>query len=337
MLEVKNLDILFQARGARLHAVRGLSFQVDQGEILGVVGESGSGKSVTNMALLGLLPKSSIVTADCLKFEDQDLLKLNGKQWQLLRGKKISMIFQDPMSALNPVLPIETQLTETLRAHMNLSKLELHKKCIQLLGDVGISSPEERLGMYPFELSGGMCQRVMIAIAISCSPQLLVADEPTTALDVTIQKQILELLKHLQTQLKMSVILVTHDLALVSQYAHRIQVMYAGEIVESGSSHEIIHSPRHPYTEALIRSRPGSAEHQKFRQKLKVIPGMVPSLIERPMGCQFMGRCQYKTEKCGTAPLLENESRQGQNEIVHSFRCYHPLNLNLKRDHRGPQ
>jgi oligopeptide/dipeptide ABC transporter ATP-binding protein len=303
LLEVNNLNIFFKTndKNKNVHAVRNLSFTLTEGEMLGVVGESGSGKSITNLALLGILPDSAIVTADRLKFNGTNLLSLSEKNWVHVRGGEIAMIFQDPMSALNPFLTIEYQLIETILAHENTSREKAYKRAIELLNKVGITSPEERMKSFPFELSGGMAQRVMIAMAISSNPKILIADEPTTALDVTIQKQILNLLKDLQVQNKMAVILVTHDLGIVAEYSDRIQVMYAGEVVESGTTHQLIHNPLHPYTRGLLNSRPNSTK-QKPKTLLPSISGIVPQFSERPSGCQFNPRCLHKTNEC-----VENE------------------------------
>lgn len=326
LLDVKNLNIHFKSDKSKtpIHAVRDLSFSVKQGEMLGVVGESGSGKSITNLALLGLLGDSAIVSAQKAEFSQKSLLNLKEKEWPLIRGREIAMIFQDPMTALNPFLSIEFQMVETIRAHLGLSKKEAINKSIELLTLVGIPSPKERLKAYPFELSGGMAQRVMIAMAISTDPKLLIADEPTTALDVTIQKQILNLIKMLQEKNNMAVILVTHDLGVVSEYSERLQVMYAGEIVETGETSKLITHPYHPYTHALLGSRPGAMiDNQKRMPKtpLPSISGIVPAFHQRPIGCQFHPRCQFATPECQRAPIaIETLGPQGQ-----EFRCIHPL------------
>jgi len=306
LLEVSNLNIHFPTnqKNTFVHAVRDLSFHLNQGEMLGVVGESGSGKSITNLALLGLLPNDTKITADKILFEENSLMKLSDRSWQKIRGSKISMIFQDPMTALNPFLTIEYQITEVLRTHLHLSKKDSFDRTIELLNLVGISSPKDRLKNYPFELSGGMAQRVMIAMSIATNPKLLIADEPTTALDVTIQKQILELLKSLQQKLNLSILLVTHDLGLVAQYSDRIQVMYAGEIVETGHTSDLITSPLHPYTKGLIESRP-KGKSEKAKTQLYSIPGIVPSFSNRPQGCQFHPRCSNKINQCENAILMK--------------------------------
>ena len=326
LLEVNNLNIHFKSDHSAnpIHAVRDLSFSLNQGEMLGVVGESGSGKSITNLALMGLLPNSAIIQAETTKFNNIDLLKLSEKNWQNIRGREISMIFQDPMTALNPFLSIQYQLMETFQAHHKLSNKDALDRCIELLTIVGIPSPKERLKSYPFELSGGMAQRVMIAMAISTNPKLLIADEPTTALDVTIQKQILDLIKMLQEKNNMSVILVTHDLGVVGQYAEKLQVMYAGEIVESGSTYDLITHPHHPYTHALLASRPGAMVDNIRRApktELPSIPGIVAAFDQRPIGCQFHPRCEFATVECTQTSIPMKTTEHS----LRKFRCIHPI------------
>ncbi|HND84329.1 MAG TPA: ABC transporter ATP-binding protein [Pseudobdellovibrionaceae bacterium] len=320
MITVENLTVGFpRAKDSPglFYAVKDVSFFLDESEILGVVGESGSGKSVTHLAMLGLLSKNAVIQASKIELNQKDLRNLTRQQWQQIRGNQIAMIFQNPMSAMNPVLTVETQLVETLKAHSGLSSQEARMRAVHLLGDVGISAPEQRLKAYPFELSGGMCQRVMIAMAISCHPKVLIADEPTTALDVTIQKQILDLLKDLQNRNRMSVILISHDLALVSQYSNRIQVMYAGEIVESGSTHKILQAPRHPYTQALMNARPGRVSP---KTKLESIPGSVSLFNHESQGCRFRTRCRFAQESCERRPELQSAGEQN-----HLYRCFFPL------------
>lgn len=319
LLTINNLNIHFKTDRSKtpLHAIRDLSFHLKKGEMLGVVGESGSGKSITNLALMGILPDNAIVSAKSMNFDGQELLSLSESKRRSWRGKKMSMIFQDPMTALNPFLTVEFQLIETILEHEKISKQEARNRAIELLTLVGIPSPKDRLKSYPFELSGGMAQRVMIAMAISCNPELLIADEPTTALDVTIQKQILSLLKMLQQKNNMAVILVTHDLGLVAQYSERIQVMYAGELVESGETNEVLRHPRHHYTAGLLNSRP-SAHIREPKTDLPSIPGIVPAFHERPNGCQFHPRCGACQTDCTLAPI---ELFKDQ----HEYRCLHPL------------
>lgn len=319
LLKIQNLNIHFKSDRSPepIHAVRNLSFEINQGEMLGVVGESGSGKSITNLALMGILADNGIVSAESMNFEGQELLKLPEKKLRQIRGSEIAMIFQDPMTALNPFLTVEFQLLETILAHENISKKEAKNRCQELLTLVGIPSPADRLKSYPFELSGGMAQRVMIAMAISCNPKLLIADEPTTALDVTIQKQILNLIKMLQEKNNMAVILVTHDLGVVGQYSERLQVMYAGECVEAGLTSDVLKYPRHHYTAGLLASRPGAIE-RAAKSTLPSIAGIVPAFHQRPSGCQFHPRCPAAKEDCQSSPipLLQED---------HLYRCIHPL------------
>jgi oligopeptide/dipeptide ABC transporter ATP-binding protein len=316
LLNVDKLNIFFQSdkNPEPIHAVRDLSFFLKQGEMLGVVGESGSGKSITNLALMGILGDNALIKANACTFNNKNLLTLSQSQWQNVRGKEIAMIFQDPMTALNPFLTVEFQIVETILAHQKCSKKEAVEKTIDLLSLVGISSPSARLKSYPFELSGGMAQRVMIAMAISTNPKLLIADEPTTALDVTIQKQILMLLKSLQEKNNMSIILVTHDLGVVSEFSDRVQVMYAGEIIESGLTDQLITHPHHPYTAALLASRPGAIQ-RAAKSKLPSIAGIVPAFHQRPIGCQFHPRCPKAVDDCQHGPIALKEN----------IRCLHPL------------
>lgn len=317
LLEIENLSITFETQRGPLPATREISFSLNPGETLGIVGESGCGKSITNLAIMGLLPKTATVSADKLNFNGLDLLKAKEREFRKVRGKEISMIFQDPMSSLNPCFTVGDQIDEMLRAHnKGLSKKERFEKILYLLDKVGIPAPLERIKSYPHELSGGMAQRVMIAMAISCSPKLLIADEPTTALDVTIQKQIMDLLKKLQEETKMAMILVTHDLGVVAQNSDFIQVMYAGEVVEKSLSKEIIQAPMHPYTKGLLNSLPG--EKTVAKEKLQSIPGMVPNLFERSNGCQFSPRCFKASEKCH----ITKQSLTGNDHLV---RCQDPL------------
>jgi oligopeptide/dipeptide ABC transporter ATP-binding protein len=317
LLEIEDLSVDFQTESGPLQALRQVSFSVEEGEILGVVGESGSGKSVTNLALMGLLPANAEIRARRVQFKKQNLNLNSQKDLQKIRGSQIAMVFQDPMTALNPSLRVGYQMIETLQAHFDISKKVAHSRSIGLLERVGITNAEARMKTYPFELSGGMAQRVMIAMSISCHPQLLIADEPTTALDVTIQKQILDLLLDLQKEKKMSMIFVSHDLALVKKYSQRVQVMYAGEVAESGRTQDVISHPQHPYTFGLLKARP-SAHDGEAKGVLYAIPGTVPSLKARPSGCQFHPRCPRATEICiaQDPPLLGEKQK---------FACHHPL------------
>lgn len=316
LLDITDLNIFFKSDKfpKAIHAVRNLSFSLKQGEMLGVVGESGSGKSITNLAMMGILDDSAIVTAKKCQFNGVDLLTLKEKEWQKVRGGEIAMIFQDPMTALNPFLTVEFQIVETILAHLNISKKEAKNKAIELLLQVGITSPADRLKAYPFELSGGMAQRVMIAMAISTGPKLLIADEPTTALDVTIQKQILMLIKSLQEKENMAVILVTHDLGVVSEFSERIQVMYAGELIETGKTSDIMRAPQHPYTYGLMNARPGAIK-KPAKSTLLSIPGIVPAFHQRPEGCQFNPRCQQVKEECKKVAV----------ELIEGKRCLYPM------------
>lgn len=319
LIEIEDLSVKFKTDSGVLEALRPVSFSVAESEVLGVVGESGSGKSITNLALMGLLPANAQITAKKALFNGQNINLNSQKELGKIRGSQISMIFQDPMTALNPSLTVGYQMIETLRWHLHLTKHEAYERALSLLKRVGINEPEKRMKAYPFELSGGMSQRVMIAMAISCQPKLLIADEPTTALDVTIQKQILDLLMDLQKETKMSMIFVSHDLALVKKYSHRVQVMYAGEIAESGGTAEVIQHPHHPYTFGLLKARP-SAHEGAAKEPLYTIPGVVPSLRARPTGCQFHPRCSRATEVCiKQDPPLTGSSRK--------FACHHPLEL----------
>ena len=301
-----------------MHAVEGVSLSLDAGDVLGIVGESGSGKSVTMMALMGLVAYPGSVKADKLRFDGHDLLALSQRERSRLTGKDLAMIFQDPTTSLNPCFTVGFQLAETLRLHMGMDKKAAHKRSIELLEQVGIPAPESRLKAYPHQMSGGMNQRVMIAMAIACNPKLLIADEPTTALDVTIQAQILDLLRSLQKDRGMALVLITHNMGVVSQMAQRIAVMYAGQIMEERPANALFATPRHPYTEALMAAMP---ERSDGRSRLATIPGMVPGLYDRPRGCLFSPRCSYVRDACRTQrPALDAVGSDG------SVRCLYPLN-----------
>ncbi|WP_323012047.1 dipeptide ABC transporter ATP-binding protein [Castellaniella sp.] len=317
MLEVRNLSVHFGEESAPFKAVDRVSYHVNAGEVVGLVGESGSGKSVSSLALMGLIDFPGRVHADALRFEDQDLLSLPEKKRREIVGSKISMIFQDPMTSLNPCYTVEYQIAEALRVHQGGSRKALRARVLELLDQVGIPDPISRLKAYPHQLSGGMSQRVMIAMAIACNPRLLIADEPTTALDVTIQAQIMDLLLDLQRQQGLGLVLITHDLALVAQAADRILVMYAGQLVESGPASEIFRHPRHPYTQALLRALP---EFSRDADRLVSLPGVVPGRYDRPQGCLLSPRCPYATARCHTEePALHGpEGRQ--------VKCHTPLN-----------
>ncbi|MDE2417017.1 MAG: ABC transporter ATP-binding protein [Burkholderiales bacterium] len=303
LLEIENLSVEFPSYNATMHAVDGVSLCIEAGEVLGIVGESGSGKSVTMMALMGLVSFPGRVKADVLRFDGHDLLALSDHKRRKLIGKDLSMIFQDPTTSLNPCFTVGFQLTETLRLHMGMDKAAARRRSIALLEQVGIPAPESRLSVYPHQLSGGMSQRVMIAMAIACNPKLLIADEPTTALDVTIQAQILDLLRSLQKDRGMALVLITHNMGVVSEMAQRVAVMYAGQLMEQRNAQALFHSPRHPYTEALMASLP---ERSQGSERLATIPGMVPGLYDRPIGCLFGPRCSYaRTQECAQRPALQ--------------------------------
>ena len=318
LLEIENLSVEFPSRSSVLHAVEGVSLSLDAGDVLGIVGESGSGKSVTMMALMGLVPYPGRVTASKMRFDGHDLLGLSTRERNRLTGKDVAMIFQEPTTSLNPCFSVGFQLAETLRVHLGMDSKAAKRRSIELLEQVGISDPETRLKAYPHQLSGGMNQRVMIAMAIACNPKLLIADEPTTALDVTIQAQILDLLRSLQRERGMALVLITHNMGVVSDMAQRVAVMYAGEIMEEQPAQALFQRPRHPYTEALMAALP---ERSDGSARLATIPGMVPGLYDRPTGCLFAPRCNYADDDCrGQRPGLVN----GLQAVV---RCHHPLNL----------
>ena len=296
ILQVENLKTVFSSRGQEVQAVRGVSFEVNKGEIVGLVGESGSGKSVTMKAILGILPENAKTSADILRFQDKDLLSLNEEEYRRMRGKEMTMIFQDPMTALNPLKKIGAHLEEVIMRHSSCSKAEAKTKAIEMLRRVGIPMPETRMKQYPHEFSGGMRQRVLIAMALACEPELLIADEPTTALDVTIQAQILDLLKELEEQYNTSIVLITHDMGVVANVCTKIAIMYGGLIMECGTTDEIFYEPKHPYTKALLRAIPPLV--LKEGERLKSIEGLPPSLINPPKGCPFAERCEFAQPKC---------------------------------------
>jgi len=307
LLDVQNLKVRFDTHQGTVRAVDDVSFHVEEGEILGLVGESGSGKSVTNLALMGLISSPpGTVSSKHILFDDTDLSTASEKQMQKLRGDRMSMIFQDPMTSLNPLLTVGRQLTEVLEVHKGMSHREALQHSAKGLADVGIPNPETRLAAYPHELSGGLRQRVMIAMALLCQPRLLIADEPTTALDVTIQAQILELMKSLQHKHGTAIILITHDLGVVAGMADRVNVMYAGKLVESARTRPLFEAPTHPYTRGLLASVPtleGSPDEELFS-----IPGQPPDLADLPAGCSFRPRCSFAVDRCeAEIPPLETE------------------------------
>jgi oligopeptide transport system ATP-binding protein len=305
LLRVRDLVVRFHGRQGAAEAVRGISFHVNRGETLGLVGESGCGKSVTALSIMGLLPRPPAeLTGGRVEFEGTDLLKLRAREMSDVRGQDIAMVFQDPMTSLNPVLTVGRQLSETLRRHLGLSPRAAWARSAELLELVGIPVPGDRLDDYPHQFSGGMRQRVMIAMAISCHPKLLIADEPTTALDVTIQAQILDLLRRLADEFGMSMILITHDLGVVAGMADRVHVMYAGTIVERGITDDVFRQPRHPYTRGLLRSIPRIDRERPDR--LLAIEGLPPTLVDPPPGCAFSPRCAFSIARCQIeAPPLE--------------------------------
>ncbi|MDU6409639.1 MAG: dipeptide ABC transporter ATP-binding protein [Yersiniaceae bacterium] len=316
LLTVDQLSVHFGEKTAPFRAVDRISYQVKQGEVLGIVGESGSGKSVSSLAIMGLIDFPGRVMAERLEFNGRDLQQISEKERRQLVGSDVAMIFQDPMTSLNPCYTVGYQIMEALKVHQGGNKKTRRQRTIDLLTQVGIPDPASRLDVYPHQLSGGMSQRVMIAMAIACRPQLLIADEPTTALDVTIQAQIIELLLELQQRENMALILITHDLALVAESAHQIIVMYAGQVVEVGKAEEIFRAPRHPYTQALLRALP---EFSTDKARLASLPGVVPGKYDRPTGCLLNPRCPYATDHCrAVEPALRQiPGRQSK--------CHYPL------------
>ncbi len=299
LLSVSNLRVVFGSERGEVAAVDDIGFDVAEGEVLGIVGESGSGKSVTALSIMGLLPKPPArVTAGSITFQGRDLLRLSEREMRRMRGPGIGMIFQEPMTSLNPVFSIGDQLMETTRVHERVTPAARRERAVAMLAKVGIAEPERRLRDYPHQLSGGMRQRVMIAMALACNPKLLIADEPTTALDVTIQQQILELLLDLRDELGMAIVIITHNMGVVAEMADRVLVMYAGRIVERAPVTELFERPAHPYTRGLLESIPTLADE---RDRLKTIPGMLPNPAALPPGCRFEPRCQWRIAECTAA------------------------------------
>ncbi|CUU48246.1 ABC transporter ATP-binding protein [Clostridium beijerinckii] len=296
LLKIKDLKTNFYIKNNKIEAVRGVNFEIKSGEILGIVGESGSGKSVLMKSVMRILPPNAQIDSGEVYFNDNNILKLSAKDMRKIKGKEIAMIFQDPMTALNPLKKIGDHIIEVLVRHKRINKRDARKVAIDVLKDVGIPMPEKRIDQYPHEFSGGMRQRVLIAMALACNPKLLIADEPTTALDVTIQAQILELLKSLKTKNNMSIILITHDLGVVASLCNRIAVMYGGLIMEEGTTEEIFYSSKHPYTKALLNSIPKVQDDEKAR--LNPIKGSAPSLLNPPTGCPFAERCEFAKSEC---------------------------------------
>ena len=299
ILEVKDLQTYFFTYEGVVKAVDGVSYELEEGETLGLVGESGCGKSVSALSVMRLIPDppGRIINGE-VQFEDEDILKIDMNDMRRIRGGKIAMVFQEPMTSLNPVLTVEKQITETLELHMGMSRAESRREGVDLLARVGIPDPDKRIKQYPHQFSGGMRQRVMIAMALSCNPRLIIADEPTTALDVTIQAQILELMKSLTTEFGVALIIITHNLGVVARYADRVNIMYAGKIIERGSAREIYANPRHPYTVGLLRSVPRLDLPRRMR--LDPIEGQPPDLVNLPPGCSFRARCRWAIDKCAT-------------------------------------
>jgi dipeptide transport system ATP-binding protein len=316
LLEIEDLHVEFPTQGSVMHAVEGVSLTVDEGEVLGIVGESGSGKSVTMMAVMGLIAFPGRVRAKTLRFAGHDLLGISDQERRRLVGKDMAMIFQEPTTSLNPCFTIGWQLVEALRLHSPLDKKSAQRRAIELLEQVGIPAAHTRLNDYPHQMSGGMNQRVMIAMAISCNPRLLIADEPTTALDVTIQAQILDLLRDLQRERGMALVLITHNMGVVSEMARRVAVMYAGQVMEQRPVAQLFADPQHPYTEALLAALP---ERGPAGKRLATIPGVVPGVYDRPAGCLFAPRCAYATQHSAAVRPELREWRDGQ------VRCHYPL------------
>ena len=315
LLEIENLSVSFNTAGGELLAVDQVSLSVDAHDVLAIVGESGSGKSVAMLAVMGLLPWTATVTADRMEFEGKDLLTMPDKQRRKIIGNDITMIFQEPMSSLNPCFTVGFQLKEAIKSHLKMSRKERHLRAIEIMELVGIPAPEKRLSAFPHQLSGGMSQRIMIAMAIACNPKLLIADEPTTALDVTIQAQILELLLKLQKETGMGLVLITHDMGVVAETAQHVTVQYAGQKVEEQAVISLFKRPYHPYTAALLSALPERATSRT----LPSIPGVVPGQFDRPTGCLFSPRCDYATQLCQQQAPVQKDASQG------FARCHFPL------------
>lgn len=318
ILDVQELRTSFFTEDGEVRAVDGVSFKVARGRTLGIVGESGCGKSVTSLSILRLIPSPpGKIVGGKIFFNGKDLIGLSSGEMRAVRGNEISMIFQEPMTSLNPVFTIGNQIREAVLVHRKVSRRQAHERAIEMLKLVGIPSPEERIEDYPHQLSGGMRQRVMIAMALSCDPKVLIADEPTTALDVTIQAQILDLLRELRSRIGLSLVLITHDLGVVAEVADHVAVMYAGKIIEQGSVRDIFSNPRHPYTQGLLGSIPVPGK----TKRLVAISGIVPSMLELPRGCRFQDRCIHRIDACmGQEPELRPAPGGGTNHIVRCIR-----------------
>ncbi len=315
LVEIRDLKVEFPTARGTVKAVEGLDLTVEAGEVLGIVGESGSGKSVAMLALMGLIGWPGRVGAKRLAFDGHDLLGMAAPERRRLIGSDIAMVFQEPTTSLNPCFTVGFQIAETIKTHEGGSRAEIHRRVVELLGQVGIPAPESRLRAFPHQLSGGMNQRVMIAMAIACNPRLLIADEPTTALDVTIQAQILDLLRDLQRQTGMALVLITHDMGVVAETAERVMVMYAGQQVEGQGVDALFAGPRHPYTAALLEALP----ERSHGRRLAMIPGVVPGIEDRPPGCLFNPRCRYADERC----RAERPALAGGDAAA--VRCHYPL------------
>ena len=323
LLEIKNLSVAFQTTGGMFTAVDRVCLNVDPGDIVSIVGESGSGKSVAMLALMGLLPWTATVTADRLRFDGQDLLTISSQEMRKIIGAKMAMIFQEPMTSLNPCFTVGFQLAEPLKTHLGMDRAAQRHRSLELLDLVGIPEPEKRLAAFPHQLSGGMNQRIMIAIAIACNPRLLIADEPTTALDVTIQAQILDLLLRLQRENGMALVLITHDMGVVAETARQVVVQYAGQQVERQSVRDLFSDPHHPYTEALLNSLPERAT----ARLLPSIAGVVPGQFDKPQGCLFAPRCRLTTDHC-----REVAPEPASAELGYAL-CHYPLRQGHPTDH----
>lgn len=320
ILEVKDLKVSFYKHRREGQAVRDVNFTLEEGQTLGIIGESGSGKSVSGMSVMGLVPSiGGKIRSGEIIYEGSDLLKLSPKEMRKIQGNKIAMIFQEPMTSLNPVFTVGYQLCEPLRFHLHMTKEEAEKRAVELLRMVGLSSPEKRVLQYPHQLSGGMRQRVMIAMALACQPNILIADEPTTALDVTVQAQILQLLRQLkQAQPHSAVILVTHDMGVIAENADRVAVMYAGQIVEEADVIPLFHRPLHPYTEGLMASMPSLTEE---KEHLETIEGTVPSIYNMPIGCAFCNRCKYAKDCCRKVEPKMMTLPADESGVIRRVRC----------------
>jgi peptide/nickel transport system ATP-binding protein len=321
ILEVKNLKTYFYTEAGVVKAVDGVSFNVINGESLGIVGESGSGKTITSLSILRIVPQPGRIIDGKITYKGTNLLEKTEEEMRSIRGNELAIIFQDPNSSLNPVFNIETQLRDVLLAHEKLTKVGCQQKILELLRLVGLPDPEARMREYPHQFSGGMKQRVAIARALACQPKLLFADEPTTALDVTIQAQVLDLLDDLKKRMGMTLVMITHDMGIIAKITNRVMVLYAGQVCEIARTEELFENPRHPYTEALLAAVP----RLDMRKNLRVIPGNIPNLIEPPTGCRFHPRCKYTTEKCkNEVPILEELSSG------HRCACWEAKNIQLK-------